>query len=498
MQSGATKLELLRLSAQVVAGVRADQGRAVSDPGAAFGIHEAPWQLDMLLPRSSSSAPATMTTSSAWIRRAVEASTIAAVLMIFGLLAPLTECLAAEPKAGQTFEVLAIQTGSTTVDPRVIAKHFDDACEEYDGAELAGCKKVLARARASLNGKGMLLRNIHAGMAPFDTKKQLQYFGFDYIILGDVESMKGDDAVPDFFVTLGTLLKPFFMSPDSYARDPGKSVAQHGQCAVSFTSVDEAEAWRRKHSHDLRAEVLVKGSRPFSEAGGRVKGYALQPVGVRVYDSVTSEILCSNPPSAARLVTESWGNYGTGRAEAYTPSPTGPSGFVRLVLPDAGLPGVGLLVDGKLAMPAKRMDRIQGHAPGTPELFINVSVGSHLLEVVEMRQQKGILRVATVRAETENGRELELDAVKLYPLSIAAPREWSSGSLDEAYAAGAQHLEGTQRLVKAQDLVAKMRFQEARPILETLLSDFPSQDDRLHQEAARELEKVTGRGQRSQ
>ena len=452
MQSGATKLELLRLSAQVVAGVRADQGRAVSDPGAAFGIHEAPWQLDMLLPRSSSSAPATMTTSSAWIRRAVEASTIAAVLMIFGLLAPLTECLAAEPKAGQTFEVLAIQTGSTTVDPRVIAKHFDDACEEYDGAELAGCKKVLARARASLNGKGMLLRNIHAGMAPFD----------------------------------------------SYARDPGKSVAQHGQCAVSFTSVDEAEAWRRKHSHDLRAEVLVKGSRPFSEAGGRVKGYALQPVGVRVYDSVTSEILCSNPPSAARLVTESWGNYGTGRAEAYTPSPTGPSGFVRLVLPDAGLPGVGLLVDGKLAMPAKRMDRIQGHAPGTPELFINVSVGSHLLEVVEMRQQKGILRVATVRAETENGRELELDAVKLYPLSIAAPREWSSGSLDEAYAAGAQHLEGTQRLVKAQDLVAKMRFQEARPILETLLSDFPSQDDRLHQEAARELEKVTGRGQRSQ
>ena len=124
MQSGATKLELSRLSAEV-ARVPADQGRVAAHTDVASGIPEALWRLDTPLHGSSSPRPAQRATSSSRARRAIAAFAIPAAILILGLFGPRTECLAAEPKVAQTFEVLAIQTGATIADPRVIAKHFD-------------------------------------------------------------------------------------------------------------------------------------------------------------------------------------------------------------------------------------------------------------------------------------------------------------------------------------------------------------------------------------
>jgi hypothetical protein len=84
----------------------------------------------------------------------------------------------------------------------------------------------------------------------------------------------------------------------------GPVAAELARGSVSLATPADAETWARTVRPTLRVEVLFRpADQPWTVGASR--GHAFVPVGVRVYDRCTGEVLLSQPPSEARAPQES-------------------------------------------------------------------------------------------------------------------------------------------------------------------------------------------------
>jgi hypothetical protein len=79
--------------------------------------------------------------------------------------------------------------------------------------------------------------------------------------------------------------------------------AEVARATVSLASPAEAEKWTRTVQPFLRVELLFRpADQPWTV--GQSRGYAFTPVGVRVYNRCTGEVLHSEPPSQGQAPRE--------------------------------------------------------------------------------------------------------------------------------------------------------------------------------------------------
>jgi hypothetical protein len=197
--------------------------------------------------------------------------------------------------AAPSFEELVRQAEPVS-DLGMLLAPFVDDCRLGPELERLRCESVRASLRAALPGRTFLYTRDGADAvpaAPFDPRAR----ALRLTVVGCLSCKQLVEAAPGERRYL-TLKLP--------TRGPagGPVAAAVARASVSVASPAEAQTWMRTVQPFLRAELLFRpADQPWTI--GTSRGYAFAPVGVRVYNRCTGEVLYSDPPSQGQAPRDS-------------------------------------------------------------------------------------------------------------------------------------------------------------------------------------------------
>jgi hypothetical protein len=198
--------------------------------------------------------------------------------------------------AAPSFEELARQAEPVSDLGMLLAPFVDDCRHAPGELERLRCDSVRSALRARLPGRTFLYIRDGAEAvpaAPFDPRVR----GLRLTVVGCLSCKQLVEAAPGErrYVTLRVP-----------TRGPagGPVAAEVARASVAVASPAEAEKWLRTVQPFLRVELLFHpADQPW--AVGTSRGYAFAPVGVRIYNRCTGEVLYSDPPSQGQAPRES-------------------------------------------------------------------------------------------------------------------------------------------------------------------------------------------------
>jgi hypothetical protein len=197
--------------------------------------------------------------------------------------------------AAPGFEELARQAEPVS-DLGMLLAPFVDDCRRGPELERLRCESVRASLRARLPARTFLYARDGAEAvpaSPFDPRLR----GLRLTVVGCLSCKQLVEAAPGErrYVTLKVPTR----GPSG-----GPVAAEVARATVSVASPAEAEKWIRTVQPFLRVELLFRpADQPWTV--GVSRGYAFSPVGVRVYNRCTGEVLYSDPPSLGPAPRES-------------------------------------------------------------------------------------------------------------------------------------------------------------------------------------------------
>jgi hypothetical protein len=197
--------------------------------------------------------------------------------------------------AAPGFEELARQAEPVS-DLGMLLAPFVDDCRRGPELERLRCESVRASLRARLPARTFLYARDGAEAvpaSPFDPRLR----GLRLTVVGCLSCKQLVEAAPGErrYVTLKVPTR----GPSG-----GPVAAEVARATVSVASPAEAEKWIRTVQPFLRVELLFHpADQPWTV--GVSRGYAFSPVGVRVYNRCTGEVLYSDPPSLGPAPRES-------------------------------------------------------------------------------------------------------------------------------------------------------------------------------------------------
>jgi hypothetical protein len=196
---------------------------------------------------------------------------------------------------GAAFEDLAREAAPVTDLGMLLAPFVDDCRRAGGEVERARCELVRASLRARLPGRSFLFVRDGADgvvMSPFDPRARVVRL----TVVGCLSCKQLVEAAPGErrYVTLRMPTR----GPSG-----GPVAAEVARASVNVASPAEAEKWARTVQPFLRVELLFRpADQPWTV--GVSRGYAFTPLGVRVYNRCTGEVLFSEPPSREQAPRE--------------------------------------------------------------------------------------------------------------------------------------------------------------------------------------------------
>jgi hypothetical protein len=202
---------------------------------------------------------------------------------------------AAPASAAPSFEEVARQAEPVS-DLGMLLSPFVDDCRHSRGElEQLRCESVRNALRARLPGRTFLYTRDGAEAVPatpYDPRAR----GLRLTVVGCLSCKQPVEASGERrYLTLKV---------PSRGPSGGPVAAEVSRATVSLASPAEAEKWARTVQPFLRVELLFHpADQPWTV--GTSRGYAFVPVGVRVYNRCTGEVLVSDPPSQGPAPRES-------------------------------------------------------------------------------------------------------------------------------------------------------------------------------------------------
>jgi hypothetical protein len=198
--------------------------------------------------------------------------------------------------AAPSFEELARQAEPVSDLGMLLAPFADDCRRARGELERLRCETVRGALRAQLPGRTFLFTRDGAEAVPasgFDPRAR----ALTLRVVGCLSCKELVEVAPGErrFVTLKVP-----------ARGPsgGPVAAEVARASVAVASPADAQTWARAVQPFLRVELLFRpADQPWTI--GTSRGYAFAPVGVRVYNRCTGEVLHSEPPSQGPAPRES-------------------------------------------------------------------------------------------------------------------------------------------------------------------------------------------------
>jgi hypothetical protein len=170
----------------------------------------------------------------------------------------------------------------------LLAPFVDDCRRARGELERLRCESVRDALRARLPARTFLYTRDGADAVPasgFDPRAR----GLKLTVVGCLSCKQLVEAAPGErrYVTLKVPTR----GPSG-----GPVAAELARASVAVASPAEAEQWTRTVQPFLRVELLFRpADQPWTL--GTSRGYAFSPVGVRIYNRCTGEVLHSEPPS---------------------------------------------------------------------------------------------------------------------------------------------------------------------------------------------------------
>jgi hypothetical protein len=217
----------------------------------------------------------------------------ARAVLIACAAAPAVPAIAAP---GAAFEDLARQAAPVTDLGMLLAPFVDDCRRTQGELERARCELVRASLRARLPERNFIFTRDGADgvvLAPFDPRARAARL----TVVGCLSCQQLVEAAPGErrYVTLRVPTR----GPSG-----GPVAAEVARASVNVGSPADAEKWARTVQPSLRVELVFRpADQPWTI--GVSRGYAFVPVGVRVYNRCTGEVLASDPPSREPAPRES-------------------------------------------------------------------------------------------------------------------------------------------------------------------------------------------------
>jgi len=196
---------------------------------------------------------------------------------------------------GATFEDLAREAAPVHDLGMLLAPFVDDCRRAAGDVERSRCETVRGALRSRLPGRSFLFTRDGADgvvMTPFDPRTRSARL----TVVGCLACKQLVEAAPGErrYVTL----KAPTRGPSG-----GPVAAEVARASVNLASPADAEKWAKTVQPFLRVELLFRpADQPW--VVGVSKGYAFEPLGVRVYNRCTGEVLLSEPPSRGQAPRE--------------------------------------------------------------------------------------------------------------------------------------------------------------------------------------------------
>ena len=370
-----------------------------------------------------------------------------------------------------SFEGIAVKAGITIWDsPSELRRAIDGDCSDVtlEGVSESECRADEVKARAPLSRAPSVIDNVEVQFANFDFEHKVQRLAASYVVDGDVDN-------GDLLLTFGRLTEV-----------AAKAAAPSLICSKSFPDLDSGAAWRRLNEGNLRAQVIVTIGSPFSTdiSGTKVRGIAVNALGVRFYNKDSGEIVCSSPQSLARYVDETWPSYGMSEKDAHFYRPgTDSRGYMRIVNPGPEL----LVVVDKARSVVVKQD-VDHYTENDEPVYESVAArivlddGQHSVVIIS-----GERVVIELSLNVAADHVFTLDGSKIGFTRLARKPVYAGEDIEQAYADDARYRQAVAVLKQVDVLTKKMDLDAARSLLRQLLADFPADTDVIHQESVKRV-----------
>jgi hypothetical protein len=197
------------------------------------------------------------------------------------------QALSAAGAPAPAFEDLAREAAPVT-DLGMLLAPFVDDCKRLPEPDRGRCELVRGSLRGKLPGRSFLFTRDGADavvLSPFDPRTRTARL----TVVGCLACKQLVEAAPGErrYVTLRAPTK----GPSG-----GPVAAEVARTSIALGSPADAEKWAKAVQPFLRVELLFRpADQPWTI--GTSRGYAFTPLGVRVYNRCTGEVLVSDPPS---------------------------------------------------------------------------------------------------------------------------------------------------------------------------------------------------------
>lgn len=212
---------------------------------------------------------------------------IAAVGLSAGLIALMAAGANAADLEGVTFEALAADAGVTEELGLLVAPFIDDCRQLKRDIDRARCQGVRTALQSQLAGQKMLFARQGADavvVSGYDGRTK----GVRVAVLGCLACKEPVDVDgQQRFVTL---------TPPGASPGAAPLSSELFRTTIAFSSAAAADKWLKTVKPNLRVELVFRAvGEPWK--AGENRGVAFKPLGVRISDRCTGEIVASQPPS---------------------------------------------------------------------------------------------------------------------------------------------------------------------------------------------------------